>query len=423
VHLYAVGIGSPAGVPLPAFDEHGVQRGYRKDAAGHVVVTRLDRQGLDKIARAGGGEAFWQPRGVAVGEVVQRIEAMQKSDLETRRVTSYIERYQWPLAAGLLLTMIGMALPTSARARRRRGAAAKVASAAALVVAMLLAGRADAAGLLHRPEAATARGTAAYGRGDYAAALAAFQAAHPKGGDAAVEYDRGTALFKLGRYQEAKAAFARSAALAPRAQALYDLGNTEAALKDETGAIATYRKALGVDPNDEAARHNLEVLLQKKEDEKKKQQQQQDKKQQAGNQQKKDQSGKGDQQKQQQQAGNQQKKDQNGKGDQQKQQQQAGNQQKKDQNGKGDQQKQQQQQAGNEPKQEQNGAGAQQQQQAAQPAPPTGHPLDRAAQARADARLTPGAARILDSMRAVDRTLPLSRFAPPTPRSAHEKDW
>jgi hypothetical protein len=363
-----------------------VQRGYRKDVDGKTIVTRLDRQGLDKIARAGGGEAFWRPRGVAVGEVVQRIEAMQKSDLETRRVTSYIERYQWPLGAGLLLTMLGMALPTGARTQRRhRRTSATVASAAALVVAMLLGGRAHAAGVLHHPEAATARGTAAYGHGEYAAALAAFQAAHPKGADAEVEYDRGTALFKLGRYQEAKAAFARSAALAPRARALYDLGNTEAALKDEAGAIAAYRKALGVDPDDAAARHNLEVMLQKKQDEKNKQKQQQkDQKQQAGNQQQKDQNGKGDQQKQKQK--------------------QAGNQQQKDQNGKSGQPK-------------------QQQQQAAQLQPPTGHALDRAAQARADTRLTPDAARILDSMRTVDRTLPLSRFAPPTPRSAHEKDW
>ncbi|MCA1663082.1 MAG: tetratricopeptide repeat protein, partial [Myxococcales bacterium] len=249
-----------------------------------------------------------------------------------------------------------------------------------------------------------------------AAALAAFASAHPKGGDAEVEYDRGTALFKLGRYQEAKQAFVHSAALAPRAHALYDLGNSDAALKDETGAIAAYRGALAVDPKDEAARHNLEVLLQKKQSEQ----------QPTGNQQKKkDQRGKGDQQKQkqQQQAGNQQKKDQDGKGDQQKQkqQQQAGNQQKKDQDGKGDQQKQKQQQAGNEPKKEQDDA--QQQQQQAAPAQPATHAPDRAAQARADAQLTPHAARILDSMRTIDRTLPLSRFAPPTPRSAHEKDW
>ena len=48
-----------------------------------------------------------------------------------------------------------------------------------------------------------------------------------------------------------------------RERDLYNMGNALAEMGDTKGAIDAYRKALVLEPRDEAARHNLEVLLRK----------------------------------------------------------------------------------------------------------------------------------------------------------------
>lgn len=113
----------------------------------------------------------------------------------------------------------------------------------------------------------------AYGRGDYAAAAAAYARA-VAGGDtsASVRYNLGTSLLRLGRYDEARPhleAAARGGRIAGRAA--YNAGNTDlvpaAAGKTPADqrepalrrAVARYRQALLHDPADADARWNLEL--------------------------------------------------------------------------------------------------------------------------------------------------------------------
>ncbi len=110
-------------------------------------------------------------------------------------------------------------------------------------------------------------GEAAFERGDYESALEKFDAADKElPNNAQVAFDRGTALHKLGRHDEARAAFLKAAELNQGKQPLdskihYNLGNSWAATSNKKEAVAEYRKALRRDPNDELARHNLEVVL------------------------------------------------------------------------------------------------------------------------------------------------------------------
>lgn len=112
---------------------------------------------------------------------------------------------------------------------------------------------------------AVAEGNAAYERGDFSAALRAFdEAKRQLPTSAEVEYNRGLSLHKLGRNEEARAALLRAAELDKgklAAKIHYNLGNVWAATSNKKEAVAEYRKALRKDPNDDAARHNLEVLL------------------------------------------------------------------------------------------------------------------------------------------------------------------
>lgn len=108
-------------------------------------------------------------------------------------------------------------------------------------------------------------GMAAYEAGRFDDALNAFEAARRELPDnAVVEFDRGNALYKLQRLDEAREAYHRVAEL-DRGQLqekdYYNLGNALADLGQPKDAIAAYRKALLLDPKDDLARHNLEVVL------------------------------------------------------------------------------------------------------------------------------------------------------------------
>lgn len=115
VRVFAVGIGSEQGEPIPLLDRRGEVVGYKKDESGSTVLSRLDQAGLMAIAQTTGGEYFHQPRSVAMGEVVQRIDRLQKSELESRRVVRYAESFQYFAAPGLAALVVSMVIRPSRR--------------------------------------------------------------------------------------------------------------------------------------------------------------------------------------------------------------------------------------------------------------------------------------------------------------------
>lgn len=116
--VYAVGIGSETGEPIPVLNKSGEVIGFRKDKDGNTVLTRLDRAGLTRIAEETRGEFFYQPQGVAMGDVVKIIDKLQKSELESRVTVRYAEVFQPWLAVGLLFLTLGMLVLPSFHRRR-----------------------------------------------------------------------------------------------------------------------------------------------------------------------------------------------------------------------------------------------------------------------------------------------------------------
>jgi len=125
------------------------------------------------------------------------------------------------------------------------------------------------AGIFEAAEPNVSAGNEALSRGDAATALGHYEkaiGAHPDAGEA--WYDKGLALHALGRHEEAAEAFTQ--ALARRrdgslgAKDYTNLGNALAAMDRLDDAMRSYRSALEIDPDDEVARQNLEVLLRRK---------------------------------------------------------------------------------------------------------------------------------------------------------------
>jgi Ca-activated chloride channel homolog len=105
-------------------------------------------------------------------------------------------------------------------------------------------------------------------RGDAGGALLNYEAAERAVGERAeIDFDRAHAALRLGRGEDATASLRRAAARGEPAlasQALQNLGHTLAEAGDRAGALAAYSEALRKDPQNEDARHDLEVLLRRK---------------------------------------------------------------------------------------------------------------------------------------------------------------
>ncbi|RKX24786.1 MAG: hypothetical protein DRP45_07425, partial [Candidatus Zixiibacteriota bacterium] len=104
VKIYTVGIGNPAGEPIPVLDRQGKQVGFKKDENGEVIVSGLDEMTLQKIALETGGKYYHATAGeLELDRIFDEISKLEKKELEGTLVTRYDDRFQWPLLFALLL--------------------------------------------------------------------------------------------------------------------------------------------------------------------------------------------------------------------------------------------------------------------------------------------------------------------------------
>jgi Ca-activated chloride channel family protein len=116
VLVYTVGVGTPAGGPLPLPASSDGRGGYKKDADGRVVTTRLNPELLAALAESGGGRFVTAGASLAESRrLAEEIERMEKADLSSRIVTTHLDRFQLPLALALLFLVVESLVGTAGR--------------------------------------------------------------------------------------------------------------------------------------------------------------------------------------------------------------------------------------------------------------------------------------------------------------------
>lgn len=122
VVFYTIGFGSPEGAPLPDFDTQGNYQGEKRDAAGNIVLSRLDEATLQEIAAVGNGQYFRASAGGGeLDALVTSLEQLQQGTVGTQLEVRRIERFQMFLAGALALLVIATLIPE--RVSRRKLAA------------------------------------------------------------------------------------------------------------------------------------------------------------------------------------------------------------------------------------------------------------------------------------------------------------
>lgn len=104
ITVHTIGMGLPQGAPIP---NRNIPGEYMKDGQGNVVISKLDENTLQEIAKAGEG-LFIRASNTNVGldQLLDEVNAMEKSMIEERIYSDYAEKYQYFVLIGLLFILI-----------------------------------------------------------------------------------------------------------------------------------------------------------------------------------------------------------------------------------------------------------------------------------------------------------------------------
>ena len=107
VVIYTVGIGSPKGVPIPLYDNRGIQKGFKKDRRGEVILTRLDQITLEKIALTTGGKYYQSVTGeTKLAKIYDEVAKMEKKELASLKISQFEDRFQYVLIFAILFLVL-----------------------------------------------------------------------------------------------------------------------------------------------------------------------------------------------------------------------------------------------------------------------------------------------------------------------------
>jgi Ca-activated chloride channel family protein len=294
--IYTVGVGTPQGELIPLPDAGGGAGNFVKDEQGEFVTSKLDEKTLAAIAETTGG--IYVPLG-SMGQGLdavyeQKLALIPKEEQAKRKKKVPIERFQWPLAAAVLLfslefLLIGrrrkLRLPLIFTAGRRK----KQQAAAVLLLSALCSTRAQAD-----------QGSDFYQAKQYDQAAQFYQDALAQDShNPALHFNLGTALHQQGKYKEAEAEFSKALqtddldlqakSYSNRGISQYQAGKVaevtdlDLAIQQVRQAKQSVEAALKLKPENKKTGRNLETVkkklaeLEQRQEEQQEQQQSQDK--------------------------------------------------------------------------------------------------------------------------------------------------
>ncbi len=115
--LFAAGVGEADGTPIPLY-RNARRVGYKKDADGQVVQTRLEEDALQALAENG---AYFRiaRTSSSLPKIIPALDRLNRAEFGAEQFEEYEVKYQWPLALALLLLVAERLL--SDRRRRTTG--------------------------------------------------------------------------------------------------------------------------------------------------------------------------------------------------------------------------------------------------------------------------------------------------------------
>lgn len=106
IRVYTIGVGGTNGAPIP-IKVNGVVDHLKKDSQGEVVITKLNPEILERIAKEGNGsyiDGANTEKTVAI--IKEELDKMDKKEFEQKQFAEFKDQFQWFLAAGLVFLFL-----------------------------------------------------------------------------------------------------------------------------------------------------------------------------------------------------------------------------------------------------------------------------------------------------------------------------
>jgi Ca-activated chloride channel family protein len=99
VKIYTVSIGTPGRHMIPVANRQGMMAGIRQE---------FDDETMQKVAEIGGGKAYKGQDTETVEKIFSEIDQLEKTKIHSRRTQDVRELFPYPVAAGLMLGILGI---------------------------------------------------------------------------------------------------------------------------------------------------------------------------------------------------------------------------------------------------------------------------------------------------------------------------
>ena len=314
--IITVGVGTAEGAIIPEVDDNGdpVPGLFVKDDQGQVVRTRLVAEALQSLS-SGGGTYVHLGGKASLTRVVEQIrQGLTSSREESETRLRPIERFVWPLSAAVAFLVLAHLLPLF-WLKPSPGRPLNPALVKRLAAGLTIFG----GSLLLTTGPVSARdsirtGYEAYQTGDFAAAIEAYEGTLTErltnNDRARLHMSIGAAAYRLGNFERAAEAYGDALVEGNktlRSQTHYNLGNTlfrqgevglkpapqtadsdqlqnlsgkeaslENTIRDWEASIEHFETTLSLDPDNQRASHNLDLVKKRLDELKKQQEEEQD---------------------------------------------------------------------------------------------------------------------------------------------------
>jgi len=258
VTIIAVGVGTTDGEPIPIKDAQNEIVRYKRDKNQAIVISKLRPLLLSQVASETGGYYFVANSDqLATVAVYKALSLKEKKVMEAQMQHRFIDRYYLFLGAALIFLLLELIIP------ERRLTQKRFLLLLTLTITLNLICPVYASG--NKAYRLNELGISALKNNDPESAVTYFgQGLSEDPSSGKLYYNLGNAFYRSGAFEKAAQAYYQAMARLNKdlkAGTHFNLGNAFLKQKETQHAIDQFEMALRDDPNNMAAKHNLELAL------------------------------------------------------------------------------------------------------------------------------------------------------------------